>query len=208
MSRPVSKNPPIGAAAAEYAWDPGAVPPPPRPPRSQPPAAPGPAGEIHRWERVNGSYICTLCRTRAKNQAQYFKRLDERCPGYCAGLAEIAQHPRGHQLLLFEYAVNSSTMILCRSCGSYAETGTRGRLFQECPREPKTNNAKTQLSRALVLRHPRCGLGSEPVFKPPVPLEQFYREAIEAAQEDSIGVGPQAGYRTFSAGPFTAPSAE
>ena len=194
MSRPKSQNPPIGAAAAEYAWDPGAIPPPPpRPPRLHPTAAPRPAGELHRWERVNGSYICTLCRVRAKSQAQYFKRADEKCLGYCAGLAELAQNPRGHQLLIFEYALNSSTMILCRSCGSYSETGSRGKLFQECPREPKTSNAKTQLSRALELRHPRCGLGSEPVLQQPVPLEQFYRNAIEAARADSQGVEPQEG---------------
>ena len=192
LSRPVSQNPPIGAAAAEYAWDPGAVPPPPRPPRLRPSEAPGTESELHRREYVNGQHICTLCRVRAKSEAQYLKRLAEKCPGYCAGLASLAQDPRGHNLLIFEYLLNSSTLILCRTCGSYSETGTRGSLFKGCLKRLTTNNARSQVTNALELRHPKCGRGTAPVFKPPVPLELFYRQAVEEARA-AAEAGPTEG---------------
>eukprot|EP00959_Pyramimonas_sp_CCMP1952_P047178 984702-Pyramimonas_sp.AAC.1 len=76
-------------------------------------------------------------------QDPYLKRLDDKCPGYCASLASLAQSPRGRQLLSFEYVRRASTMIIRRSCGSCSEAGARGRLLQECPRKPSSNNARS-----------------------------------------------------------------
>ena len=102
----------------------------------------------HVWTTTKGSSLCRRCLARWSEAAA-----TRPCDKYHF-LANVAAQPTGHLLELFE-AEGAPAIIVCATCGAYAESQPTG-LTQACPGYAQPGASRRYTLLCTTGRHPKA----------------------------------------------------
>ena len=110
----------------------------------------------HCWQTTRGVSRCSVCGAE-RSQTGAATRL---CAGRRPWFVELAFRSRGHQLLVADVlrpSEDPSLLVLCASCGAYAESGRSGALESDCLAVPASKHAADAIRRVRQGKFPKPG---------------------------------------------------